>query len=70
MAKLNKMKYRTVGGDLKINTYNATISKKIVAESGIDPEKEITVRAENGKIIIEQKNKGEGVVLCRSTEKK
>lgn len=58
MAKLAKMKYKTMGGDVKINTYNATISKKIVAESGIDPEKEITVRAENGKIIIEQKNKG------------
>lgn len=55
MAKLNKMKYRTVGGDLKINTYIATVSKKIVVESGIDPEKEITVKAEKGKIIIEQK---------------
>lgn len=55
MAKLVKRKYRTVGGDLKINMYNATISKKIVADSGIDPEKEITVKAENGKIIIEQK---------------
>lgn len=55
MAKLIKMKYRTVGGDLKINSYNATISKKIVAESGIDVEKEITMKAENGKIIIEQK---------------
>ena len=55
MAKLNKMKYRTVAGDLKINTYVATISKKIVVESGLDPEKEITVRAEKGKIIIEQK---------------
>ena len=55
MAKLIKMKYRTVGGDLKINSYNATISKKIVVESGLDPEKEITVRAEKGKIIIEQK---------------
>lgn len=58
MAKLVKMKYRTIGGDLKINTYNATISKKIVVASGIDPEEEITVKAENGKIIIEQKNKG------------
>lgn len=57
MAKLIKMKYRTVGGDLKINSYNATISKKIVEKSGIDVEKEITVKAENGKIIIEQKNK-------------
>lgn len=55
MAKLVKMKYKTLGGDLKINTYNATISKKIVAESGIDPEEEITVKAEKGKIIIEQK---------------
>ena len=55
MAKLSKMRYRTVAGDLKINTYVATISKKIVVESGLDPEKEITVRAEKGKIIIEQK---------------
>ncbi len=55
MAKLVKMKYKTLGGDIKINTYNATISKKIVMESGLDPEKEITVRAETGKIIIEQK---------------
>ena len=55
MAKLAKMKYRTVAGDLKINTYNATISKKIVVASGLDPEKEITVRAGKGKIIIEQK---------------
>lgn len=55
MAKLAKMKYKTMGGDVKINTYNATISKKIVAESGIDPEKEIIVKVEKGKIIIEQK---------------
>ena len=55
MAKLAKLKYKTLGGDVKINTYNATISKKIVAESGLDPEKEITVKAENGKIIIEKK---------------
>lgn len=55
MAKLVKMKYKTMGGDVKINTYNATISKNIVAGSGIDPEKDITVRAEKGKIIIEQK---------------
>jgi hypothetical protein len=55
MAKFIKMKYRTLGGDIKINSYNASISKKIVVASGIDPEKEITVKAENGKIIIEQK---------------
>ena len=55
MAKLAKMRYRTVAGDLKINTYVATISKKIVVESGLDPEKEIIVKAEKGKIIIEHK---------------
>ena len=55
MAKLVKMKYRTVSGDLKINSYYAPISKKVVAASGIDTEKEIKVKAENGKIIIEQK---------------
>ena len=55
MAKLSKMRYRTVAGDLKINTYVATISKKIVVEYGVATEKEITVRAEKGKIIIEQK---------------
>ena len=55
MAKLVKMRYKTIGGDIKVNTYNATISKKIVMESGLDPEKEIKVRAEKGKIIIEQK---------------
>lgn len=55
MAKLVKMKYRTVTGDLKINSYYAPISKKVVAASGIDTEKEIKVKAEKGKIIIEQK---------------
>ncbi len=55
MAKLIKMKYRTLGSEIKINSYNASISKKIVKESGIDPEKEIIVKAEKGKIIIEQK---------------
>lgn len=55
MAKLVKMKYRTLGGDIKINSYIATISKKIVAASGIDTEKEIIVKAEKNKIIIENK---------------
>ena len=55
MAKLIKMKDRTLGGDSKINSYNASISKKIIKESGLDPEKEIIVKAESGRIIIEQK---------------
>lgn len=55
MAKLIKMKYRTLGGDIKINSYNASISKKIIKESGIDPEKEIIVNAEKNRIIIENR---------------
>ena len=55
MAKLVKKKYRTVAGDIKINSYYAPVSKKVVTASGIDTEKEITVKAESGKIIIEQK---------------
>ena len=55
MAKLTKMKYRTLGGDIKINSYNASISKKIIKESGIDPEKEIIVKAEKNRIIIENR---------------
>lgn len=55
MAKLIKMKYRTLGGDIKINSYNASISKKIIKESGIDPEKEIIVKAEKNRIIIENR---------------
>lgn len=55
MAKLIKMKYRTLGGDIKINSYNSSISKKIIKESGIDPEKEIIVKAEKNRIIIENR---------------
>jgi hypothetical protein len=55
MAKLIKMKYRTLGGDIKINSYNVSISKKIIKESGIDPEKEIIVKAEKNRIIIENR---------------
>lgn len=55
MAKLIKMKYRTLGGETKINSYNASISKKTIKESGIDPEKEIIVKAEKNRIIIENR---------------
>lgn len=55
MAKLIKMKYRTLGGEIKINSYAASISKKIVKESGIDPEKDIIVKVEKNRIIIENR---------------
>ena len=52
--QLNGLGFNNTGTNIATN--NATISKKIVSESGLDPDKEITVRAETGKIIIEQKN--------------
>lgn len=54
MAKLVTNKYYTKGGVEKVNGYFASIPKKIVEESGIDTEKQITVRSEEGKIIIEE----------------
>lgn len=55
MAKLVKMKYRTIGGDIKLNSYIVTISKKVVKASGIDPEKDIIVKAEKNRIVIENR---------------
>ena len=40
---------------IDIEKKNPDAIQKLVKESGIDPEKEITVKAEKGKIIIEQK---------------
>lgn len=57
MAKLVTNKYYTKGGAEKVNGYFASIPKKIVEESGIDTEKQIIVRSEEGKIIIEEDEK-------------
>lgn len=54
MAKLVTNKYYTKGGIEKINGYFASIPKKVVEESGIDTDKQVTVTAEKGKIIIEE----------------
>ena len=54
MAKLVANKYYNKAGTEKINGYFATISKKVVEESGINPESHIKVTAEEGKIIIEE----------------
>ncbi len=54
MAKLVANKYYNKIGTEKINGYFASIPKKIVEEAGINPESHIKVRAEEGKIIIEE----------------
>lgn len=54
MAKMIKQKYRTLGGDVKLNCYYITVPKKVVEESGLNPDREIIVKAENNKIVVEQ----------------
>ena len=58
MAKLVKMKYRTVGGDLKINTYNATISKKLLWNLGLILKKKSQLKQKKGKSLLNKKSKG------------
>lgn len=54
MAKMVKQKYRTLKGDIKLNTYFVTVPKKVVENSGMDPDRDVIVKAENGKIVIYQ----------------
>ena len=55
MAKLIKNNYRTITGDIKVNCYKVNIPRKIIEESGMDPNKEIEIKIEKNKIIIEEK---------------
>lgn len=51
--KLVKNKYYTSKGEPKLNNYMVYIKKSLVEQSGIDPEKDIKVYVENGKIVID-----------------
>jgi len=52
--KLIKNKYRTLKGDIKVNSYLLNISKKVVEESGIKDTDNIKVYANGNKIIVEK----------------
>ena len=54
MPKLAKNKYRTLGGEVKVNSYLISIPKKVVSETNIKETDNLKVRAENNKIIIEK----------------
>ena len=51
--KLVKNKYYTSKGESKLNNYMVYIKKSLVEQSDIDPEKDIKVYVENGKIVID-----------------
>lgn len=53
--KLTKMKYRTMGGEVKINCYLVNIPKAVVQKSGINDNKEVVVEARNKEIVIKEK---------------
>lgn len=59
MPKLIQNKYYTKTGEEKICSYFVSIAKPIVKEAGFDEKTQIKVRAENGKIIIENGEKNE-----------
>lgn len=55
MAKLNKQVYYNPKGEKKVNCYHIIVSKKIVAQAGINEDDEIEVKAKDKKIIVEKK---------------
>ena len=52
--KLAKNKYKTLSGDVKINTYLIHIPKKVVYETNIKDDDDVKVYAKDNKIIIEK----------------
>ena len=54
MPKLAKNKYRTLGGEVKVNSYLISIPKKIVNETNIKENDNVKVYSERNRIIIEK----------------
>lgn len=54
MKKLNKMYYYNSKGEKKLNCYYTNIPKELVEKTDLQ-DKEINIRMENNKIIIEKK---------------
>lgn len=54
MASFNKLYYMTLSGEKKLNAVTIYVNKEVLATSGLDTDLPITIKAEKGKIIIEQ----------------
>ena len=54
MAKLAKSYYKLADGGRRLNSYIWAIPKALIAESGIDPDKDVHAFQKDGKIILEQ----------------
>lgn len=54
MPSFNKLFYVTLTGERKLNGLQVYINKNVVEEAGISPDAIIEIKAEPGKIIIEE----------------
>ena len=57
MSSFNKLFYLTLSGEKRLNAVSVYVNKKILEQSGISPDSIIEIRAEKGRIIIEEVNK-------------
>lgn len=55
MAKLTKVQYRSAKGDKHTLAYTVYVSKKVAEQAGIRPDRELSVKAESGKIVIKER---------------
>lgn len=53
--KLTKMKYKTMKGETKLNSYLIAIPKRVVEASGIDDTKQLEIEVRKKEIIIREK---------------
>ena len=58
MAKLAKSYYKLADSGRRLNSYIWAIPKVLIAESGIDPDKDVHAFQKDGKIILEQEKEG------------
>lgn len=52
MAKIVKQKFTNAKGERKIYSYLIPVSKILIEASKINPDKEISIKIENGKLVI------------------
>lgn len=60
MPSFNKLYYMTLSGEKRLNAVTVYVNKNILEQSGINPDSIIEIKAEKGRIIIEEVSKDAG----------
>lgn len=60
MPSFNKLYYMTLSGEKRLNAVTVYVNKNILEQSGINPDSIIEIKAEKGRIIIEEVSNGAG----------